>query len=158
VARDLHRHAAERKLRAAQRAFQLVLTRTSEVADPPAALARVKQVALDAARALPGDSRPLMLAGGARLAAGQGERALELYRLALALGERAEIDLNLGRACDALARREDAAAWFLRGGWVSPPLLSYLLPDVSCPVSAEVARLEAQLRAGRLPAPPPLPR
>ncbi len=154
---EFPRYRAERKLRAAQGAFRFILTRTSEVADPPAALGRITEVALDAMRALPGDPRPIVLAGGMRLAAGQGDRAIGLYRSALASGERAEIDLNLGRACDAVGHREEADAWFLRGGWVSPPLLATLLPDVAGPVAARVAGLEADLKAGRLKAPPPLP-
>lgn len=155
---EFPRYAAERKLQAAQAAFRFILTRPSEVSDPPAALHRVEEVALDAAKALPEDSRGLVLAGGTRLAAGEAGRAIELYRRALATGERAEIDLNLGRACDALARRDEADAWFLRGVWVSPPLLSTLLPDVAGPVAAKAGRLEEELRAGRLAAPPPLPR
>jgi O-antigen ligase len=154
---EFPRYLAERKLRTAQLAFRFVLTHASEVAEPPAALARVAQLALEAAKGLPGDARPILLAGGARLAAGEGERAIELFGRALGLGERAEIDLSLGRACDALARREEAGAWFLRGGWVSPPLLATLLPDVAGPVRAEVSRLEAELNAGRLAAPPRLP-
>ena len=154
---ELPRYAAERKLRAAQGAFRFVLTRPSDVSDPPAALRNVEAIALDAARALPGDARALVLAGGTRLVAGEARRAIELYRAALATGERAEIDLNLGRACDALARGEEAQAWFLRGVWVSPPLLSTLLPDVSGPVAAKAVRLEEELKAGRLAAPPPLP-
>ena len=155
---EFPRYAAERKLRAAQDAFRFILTRPSEVTDPPAALGRVADFALEAAKALPGDSRPIVLAGGTRLAAGEAERAIEFYRAALAQGERAEIDLNLGRAFDAMARREEAEAWFLRGGWISPPLLSTLLPDVSGRVSAELVPLEAELKAGRLAAPPPLPK
>jgi O-antigen ligase len=154
---ELPRYAAERKLRAAQDAFRFVLTRPSDVSDPPAALRNIEAIALDTAKALPGDARALVLAGGTRLVAGEARRAIELYRAALATGERAEIDLNLGRACDALARREEAEAWFLRGLWISPPLLSTLLPDVSGPVAAKAVRLEEELRAGRLAAPPPLP-
>ena len=154
---ELPRYGAERKLRAAQAAFRFVLTRHTEISDPPAALGRVADIALDAAGALPGDARPWVLAGGARLAVGEGERAIGLYRLALAQGERAEIDLDLGRACDALARRAEADAWFTRGGWVSPVLLGTLLPDVAGPVRAKIASLEAELKAGRLAAPSPLP-
>lgn len=154
---EIPRYVAERKLRASQGALRFVLTNMSEVTDPPAALARVADWALNAAGALPGDPRPFVLAGGARFAAREGDRAIGLFRSALATGERAEIDLNLGRACDTLGRRDEARAWFVRGGWVSPPLLSTLLPDIVGPIRAEVARLEAELKAGRLKAPPPMP-
>ena len=53
-----------------------------------------------------------MIAGSAFLVTGQPERALETYREAFATGERAEIDLNLGRAyaCSpAAATARDAA-------------------------------------------------
>ncbi|MGH9364929.1 MAG: O-antigen ligase family protein, partial [Thermoanaerobaculia bacterium] len=154
---EIPRYAAERKLRAVQAALRFVLTRTSEVTDPKAALARLSDLSMGASRALPGDPRPLVLAGGARFAAGQGDRALKLFRAALSTGERAEIDLNLGRACEALGLIDQSRAWFVRGGWVSPPLLATLLPDIVGPIRADVARLEADLTAGRLKAPPPLP-
>jgi O-antigen ligase len=154
---ELPRYAAERRLRAAQGALQFVRMRTSEVTDPPAALARVADLALDASGALPGDFRPFVLAGAARRAAGEGDRALELFRAALATGERAEIDLNLGLTTETLGRMDESRAWFIRGGWVSPPLLATLLPDIVGPVRDEIARLEADLVAGRLKAPPPLP-
>lgn len=154
---EIPRYAAERRLRVAQGALRFVLTRTSEVTDPPAALARVADLALDASGALPGDPRPFVLAGAARRAAGEGDRALELFRSALATGERAEIDLNLGRTSESLGRMDDSRAWFIRGGWVSPPLLATLLPDIVGPIREEVARLESELLSGRLKAPPPLP-
>ncbi|HEV2063129.1 MAG TPA: O-antigen ligase family protein [Thermoanaerobaculia bacterium] len=154
---EIPRYAAERRLRAAQGALRFVLMRTTEVTDPPAALARVADLALGASGALPGDPRPYVLAGAARRAAGEGDRALELFRSALATGERAEIDLNLGRTSEALGRMDESRAWFIRGGWVSPPLLATLLPDIVGPIREEIARLEADLVSGRLKAPPPLP-
>ena len=87
----------------------------------------------------------------------QPERALEYYRAALATGERAEIDLNLGRAYGLARNRENAVAAFLRAGWISPEILAALAESVRKPLLAEVARLEKELRAGRLAAPPPLP-
>ena len=87
----------------------------------------------------------------------QPERALEYYRAALATGERAEIDLNLGRAYGLARSRESAMAAFLRAGWISPEILGALAEPVREPVLAEIARLERELRAGRLSAPPPLP-
>jgi O-antigen ligase len=154
---EIPRYAAERRLRVAQDALQFVLMPTSQVTDSPAALARVADLALDTSRALPGDPRPFVLAGAARQAAGQGDRALELFRSALATGERAEIDLNLGRTSEALGRMDESRAWFIRGGWVSPPLLATLSPDVRRPTRKEIARLKADLVSGRLNAPPPLP-
>jgi O-antigen ligase len=153
---EIPRYAAERRLRATQGALRFVLMRTSEVTDPPA-LARIADLAFEASRSLPGDPRPFVLAGAARRAAGEGERSLALFRSALATGERAEIDLNLGRTSEVLGRMDESRAWFVRGAWVSPPLLATLLPDIVGPIRSEVARLEADLAAGRLKAPPPLP-
>jgi O-antigen ligase len=154
---EFPRYAGERRLRLLEGALRIVLSRPTEIADPPAALNRIAEMAVKASEALPADPRPLLLAGGARLTNGEGEAALALYRSAIAVGERAETDLNFGRACDALARTSEAAAWFLRAGWVSPALLGALLPDLAATARVEVERLQAELADGRLTAPPPLP-
>ena len=155
---EIPRYAAERRLGLLEGALNIVLARHAEIADPPAALNRIAEMALKASDALPADPRPFLVAGGARLTNGEGDAALALYRSAIAVGERAETDLNFGRACDALARTSEAQAWFVRAGWVSPPLLRALLPDVATAARAEIRRLQAELVAGRLTAPPPLPR
>jgi O-antigen ligase len=154
---EFSRYVAERKLRLLEGALNIVLARHAEIADPPAALNRIAEMALQASNALPADPRPLLIAGGARLTNGEGDAALAFYRSAIAAGERAETDLNFGRACDALARASEAQAWFVRAGWVSPPLLRVLLPDVAAAARTEIQRLQAELLAGRLAAPPPLP-
>ena len=107
--------------------------------------------------ALPGDPRPPILEGSAWLVRGDAERALGVYRSALALGERAELDLNLGRAYERLGREDDARAAFVRAAWISPNLLRAMLPDTAAIAYAEVARLDAELAAGKMTAPPPLP-
>jgi tetratricopeptide (TPR) repeat protein len=157
LAPEFPRYRAERLLRVAASAFSIVLTHPSEVADPAAALDRIAGIVLAAAPGLPGDSRPLVLAGGARLASGQLDAAIESYREALRLGERAETDLNLGRAYEGRGDAARSHAAFLRAVWISPALLPALLPDLAAPLRDELARLEAEVRAGRLKAPPPLP-
>ncbi len=154
---ETSRYAAERRLRVAGAAFQFLFAQSEGVPDTNAALDRVAELALSAARPLPGDSRPWVLAGSAHLAAGRGERALELYQSALARGERAEIDMNLGRANALLGREENARGAFLRGGWVSPALLEFLPPEVSQLIRAQITHLEAELAAGRLREPPRAP-
>lgn len=155
---ELSRYAAERRLRVAAEAFRIMLTQPRSVEDPMGALDRVGALAESAAPRLPGDTRPWVLAGSANLTAGRPERAAELYRGATVRGgERAEVDLNIGRALALLARDAEARAAYLRAGWISPALLATLPPDVAEPVRAEVARLEADLKAGRLTAPPPPP-
>lgn len=155
--RGVSRYRAERQLGVATPALQLLLARPGEVPDPQGALHRITRLALSAAEGLPGDSRPWILAGSARLVAGESEQALEFYRKALALGERAETDLNMGRAFEALGQTEKVHAAFLRAVWISPALLPALLPDVQEPLKAELQRLDAALRAGILKEPPPLP-
>jgi len=148
---------AEREIRAATEALRYILTHGSEIPDAPGALDRTALVAAAAAPALPGDPRPVLLEGAARLVNGQSDRALDTYRRALALGERGETDLNLGRVLERVGREEDARAAFVRAAWISPPLIASMLPDVAAPVQAEVLRLEKELREGRLTAPPRLP-
>jgi len=144
-------------LRPATDALRYLVSHPGEISDPRGALDRIEQMALSAAPGLPGDSRPLVLAGSCRLVGADIAGALENYRKALALGERAEIDLNVGRAYEASGETEKAAAAFLRALWISPALSPALLPDVKSAALEQYNRLEAQLRAGRLASPPPLP-
>ncbi|MGH9365874.1 MAG: O-antigen ligase family protein, partial [Thermoanaerobaculia bacterium] len=154
---EIPRYRAERSLRLGSRALGFLLAHPADVADPPEALERILRLAIDAANDLPRDPRPRLLAGSARLVSGQPERALEHYRDALAAGEKAETDLNMARAYEALGRGEEARAAYLRAVWVSPALLPLLLPDVAEPLRAEVERLETELKAGRLKTPPARP-
>jgi tetratricopeptide (TPR) repeat protein len=153
---EFPRYAAERRVGQATAAFRSLLDRGD---DPGTAdnLVAVGQSALAAAARLPGDPRPWILGGSAYLLTRQPERALENYRAALATGERAEIDLNLGRAYVLARRRENAEAAFLRAGWISPEILAVLAEPVRRPLHAEILRLEEELRAGRLAAAPELP-
>jgi tetratricopeptide (TPR) repeat protein len=157
LAPELPRYRAERMLRPATDALRYLVSHPGEVSDPRSALDRIEQIALSAAPGLPGDSRPLVLAGSCRLVGADTAGALEFYRRALALGERAEIDLNVGRAYEASGETEKAAAAFLRALWISPALTPALLPDVKSAALEQDNRLEAQLRAGRLKQPPQLP-
>jgi tetratricopeptide (TPR) repeat protein len=113
--------------------------------------------ATDAAENLPGDSRPLIVAGSLRLFAHQPAEALALYRKALAVGERAEIDLNLGRAYEMLGNHPSASAAILRAAWVSPAIISALPDNLQAPLQSAIAQDEDLLRHHRLSAPPALP-
>ena len=154
---ELPRYGAERRLRPATDALRYVVTHPGEISDPAGALERIEQIALSAAPGLPGDSRPWILAGSSHLAAGNPDQALDRYRTALGLGERAEIDLNLGRAYETRGESEKAMAAYLRAVWIAPALLPALLPDVQASIHSEYIRLAGELRSGRLQAPPPLP-
>ena len=156
VASEIPRYRAERRIGLATAAFRTLVDRLNQP-DTATELLRVGRVALASTPDLPGDPRPYMISGSAFLVTGQAEPALESYREAFATGERAEIDLNLGRAY-MLARRLDSAdAALLRAGWISPEILSTLAPAVRDPLLARIASLAGDLYAGRLTAPPPVP-
>jgi len=153
---ELSRYRAERRLGDATNAFRALLDRAS---DPETGrnLLVVGEAALAVARFLPGDPRPWILGASAFLVTSQPQPALETYREAFNTGERAEIDLNLGRAYSMLGRRENAERAFVRAGWVSQEILSSL-PDAERErVVAEIQNLTRELYSGRLTEPPPLP-
>jgi tetratricopeptide (TPR) repeat protein len=156
AAPEFPRYAAERRVGFATAAFRALVGRSE---DPETArnIAEIGEVALSATDRLPGDPRPWMVAGSSCLVTNRPQRALEYYREAFATGERAEIDLNLGRAYALLKRPDAAGAAFLRAGWISPEILGSLPESMRAPLLAEVAHLAELLREGRLEAPPPLP-
>lgn len=154
---EVVRYAAERRLARANAAFDLVLTRPTAVPSVIGMLEAITEAAVAAAPVLPGDSRAWILAGSSQLVARNAERALNCYREALASGERAEIHLNFGRAAALSGRMSVADAAFVRAIWISPALLTAVPPGFLERAAAEVARLEAELTAGRLAAPPPPP-
>jgi hypothetical protein len=150
------RYVAERQLRAA------TLLLGSSLGAPEGSPSRDGRVAgalvlADAASAVLGDSRAPIVAGSAHLVARRPQEALARYRQGLARGERAEILLNMGRAWMMLGRRDLAQVALLRAGWTSPRLLASLPEVAAVPLAAEVHRLEAELGAGRLAGPPPMP-
>ena len=153
---DFGRYAAERRVGRTTNAFRALLDRAG---DPETArnIAAVGEIALGAAENLPGDPRPWVLAGSSCLVTNRPERALEYYREAFATGERAEIDLNLGRAYGMIHRDDAARAAYVRAGWISPEIVATLPAEVRDPIVAEIDRLAAELSSGRLDAPPPLP-
>jgi len=154
---EILRYAAERRLARANAAFDYVLTRPAEVENAIGVLEAVTEAAVTTAPVLPGDSRAWILAGSSQLVARNAERALGCYREALASGERAEIHLNFGRAEALSGQRSVAETAFLRAVWISPALLRAVPPGFAERAAAEVVRLEAELAAGRLTAPPPPP-
>jgi tetratricopeptide (TPR) repeat protein len=151
---EIARYRAERRLGAANAAFEYILDRPTEIANIPAILDRVAAAAVSAAPDLPGDSRAWVLAGSCQLVRQQGERALEYYREGLAAGERAEIHLNVGRAHVLLGESDYADASFLRAVWISPALLKGVPKEFTARVETELKGLEADLASGRLSAPP----
>jgi hypothetical protein len=151
------RFAAEHRLYAATAAFQMVISRDDRIGDRIPILDSVVNSATGAADELHGDARPWILAGSARLLEHRPDQALVFYRKALLLGERAEIDLNLGRAYEMLGNRRAASAAILRAGWVSPAVVSSLPDEIQRLVNSAIDENNRRLRAHRLSAPPPLP-
>jgi cytochrome c-type biogenesis protein CcmH/NrfG len=156
VAPEVARYRAERRVGWATNAFRALLDRAG---DPETArnILEVGAVALSSTGTLPGDPRPWMLVGSSFLVTGRPERALEFYREAFATGERAEIDLNLGRAYGLLRRADAESAAYVRAGWVSPDILASIPEAPRAKAQAEIEKLTIALSEGRLDAPPPLP-
>jgi len=155
VVPEVSRYAAERQLYEASSLVRSLFARPHAVVNPAGALAWAASRATSIARDLPGDWRPLNLAGSAWLLARQPEQALARYREALALGERPEIEVNVGRAYASLGRGDRATAAFLRAGWVSPAVLASLPTPTRDALRSELRELEQKLTTGRLAAPPP---
>ncbi len=151
---EILRYAAERRLARANGAFDYVLNRPAEVDNAIGVLEAVTEASVTAAAVLPGDSRAWVLAGSSQLVARNAERALGCYREALASGERAEIHLNFGRAAALSGQRSVADTAFVRAVWISPALLRAVPQGFAEHAAAELVRLEAELTAGRLTAPP----
>jgi tetratricopeptide (TPR) repeat protein len=154
---EIPRYRAERELRRGTDALRRAVAASRSAAEARPELERAAALGITAAPALPGDPRPRMLAGSARLLEGRPQEALDYYRDALATGERAEIDLNVGRAHALAGERPEGQAALLRALWISPALAPAIPRPLSERLMEEVARLENDLRAGLLAAPPPLP-
>ncbi|MFI5119432.1 MAG: O-antigen ligase family protein [Thermoanaerobaculia bacterium] len=101
-------------------------------------------------------SATALLAWGSVLALmGEHERAYTVYARSVRLEERAESDLNLGRAAAALGRGEEARSLFVRSVWIQPRLLDAVPPGERDAVAGEVAEAAAELtHGGRAPASP----
>ena len=83
------RYRAERHLYEASAIFRSLLAEGNAAAGETATLDAVATLAMRVAEGLAGDSRPLILAGSARLLERRPGEALALYRRALGIGERA---------------------------------------------------------------------
>jgi tetratricopeptide (TPR) repeat protein len=151
------RYVAERRLRKGTDELRNALATSTSVELARPAVDRAATLGISAMAGLPEDPRPRLLAGSARLVAGRPLEALDFSRDALATGERAEIDLNAGRAHALAGERPEAQAALLRALWISPALASAIPEPLSGRILQEVGRLEVELRAGRLATPPPMP-
>jgi hypothetical protein len=158
---EFYRYRSERRLYRASALFRSFIAESNAAAREPATLDAVAALATQAAANLAddfaGDSRPLILAGSARLLQRRPGDALAFYRRALDLGERAEIDLNLGRAYELAGNQVAASAAVLRAVWISPALVAALPQQVQTPLEAALAENIRRLVGHHLSVPPPLP-
>jgi hypothetical protein len=157
LAPEFRRYRGERALRRGTDELRRAYTTSESVEKARPALDRAAELGVEAAAALAGDPRPRILAGSARLVAGRSLEALDFYRDALGTGERAEIDLNVGRAHAAAGDRPEAQSALLRTVWISPALAAAIPDPLGKRLLEETARLENDLRAGLLREPPPMP-
>lgn len=154
---EVQRYGAEYQLAQAAARLDRALRGTDQGQAALDSVIEAQRLAQAAGIALPGDARPIMLEGIALILAGQGQRAVDVLVAGIAQGERPEFTINLGRARSALGDQSGARQAFLRSAWASPAAVSSLPPPMRESLLLEVARLEGELRAGRLQALPPLP-
>lgn len=153
---EFNRYGGEHSLYRVTALFQAMLH--GEAAENRSAVyERAVALAASATESLPGDSRPVIVEGSLRLFARQPAEALAMYRQALDIGERPEVDLNLGRAYEMLGDHPAASAAILRAAWISPAIISELPDNLREPVQNAIAQEEELLRHRRLSAPPALP-
>jgi Flp pilus assembly protein TadD len=114
---ELKRYAGERR----QGRIEATLSAAARGRIPTSALGRLS-VAAEETITYPGDWRPLVTAGRASYAAGDYSRAVALFQQANTLGERPEVQLNLGAAWLKLGDQQRADAAFARAIRVAPGL------------------------------------
>ena len=139
-------------------------TLLNDAASAPEEAASQKSELLSAANARlartvalrPRSATALLAWGSVQALRGEREVAYALYQRSVRLEERAESDLNLGRAAAALGRVQEARALFVRSVWIQPRLLNALPPEERDGAAAAVKRAEEGLkRGGSVPPAPP---
>jgi len=153
---EFARYRAEYQLKEVGARMERALTGKDRGEAALQSVSRAQQLAHSAAAALPGDARAPMLEGIALILMRQGEQAIAVLTAAIAQGERPEFTINLGRARSVLGDEVGARRAFLRTAWASPTAIFTLPKATQEQLVIEVRELEAELRAGRLRAPPPL--
>jgi hypothetical protein len=154
---ELLRYRAERRLYRAEGVVKGLLGGQATPTERQRLALWASNEARTASGCLPADSRPLIVAGSARLLAGQGQQALDLYLAALRHGERAEIDLNLARAWAMLGDQRRAEQALLRTYWVNPEVFATIPQSARVPLEAHIQELERRFAEKGMSTPPPLP-
>jgi hypothetical protein len=153
---EFPRYAAEYRLAQAAARLDRALSGIDQGQAALASVIEAQRLTHAAGLVLPGDARAVMLEGVALILSGQSQQAIEVLEAGVALGERPEFTINLGRARAAVGDEAGARAAFLRSGWASPTALGTLPKPVRDALLLEIQQLESELRSGRLQAPPPL--
>jgi tetratricopeptide (TPR) repeat protein len=138
-----------------------------DAASAPEEAGPVREELLSASRARlkravalrPRDATALLALGSVSWLEKDLDQARALYERSLALEERAESDLNLGRVELALGRPAASDALFRRAVWILPRLVDNLPPEVdrarmAAEIDAAAAGLARGGRAPELPGPP----
>lgn len=115
---ELARYAGERRLRLVEATLTAIATHAKD----PVPLFRRLSGDAEATRTYPGDWRPLVAAGRASFLAGDFAQSVVLFERANSLGERPEIDVNLGVALLQLGEHDRAEKLFARAAALSPKL------------------------------------
>lgn len=152
---EVARYRAEHGLKETAARVDRVLRGLDAGASAQQSLARAGEIATTLAPTLPGDSRPALLLGIVRILQQRGAEAVTVFEAAIAQGERPELTLNLGRARTTLGDTAGADAAYLRTAWASSRALDTLPAAMRTSLLSRVDSLDAELRAGRLQAPPP---
>lgn len=156
AATQLFAYPAEWQIAEANARLERVLRRLDEPNQGAVSVARALELSSNAMRSLPGDPRPVLLASGALTMLGKSADAIALLDHFVALAERPELVVALGRARAAEGNEPAARAAFLRAAWASPPAIATLPKAVRQALLDDVAVLAKQLAAGKLTAPPPV--
>ncbi len=107
-------------------------------------------------RLRPRNPAALLDLGSVQLLLGKGDEAQRLYLRSLALAERAETLLNLGRTAHSRGDRAAARAYCVRGVWILPRLAA-AIPPGAVPEGIETALANAREVLAKEGKVPPLP-
>jgi hypothetical protein len=144
------RYLAQWRLADASVRLERILSGQVTGADAVASAQRAALQANAARSGLPWDASVALLEGTALLLLQQGVAAQQVFVQAIAIGERPELTLNLGRALALLGDETGAQQAFLRAAWAAPQSLSTMPRATREALLRQVDAWERQLRAGEL--------
>lgn len=153
---ELSRYRAERELASAERELAAVFSGARNGDEAIAAVERVYHTAARAQARWPNESRIALVHGISALMSRRIEESIAILERAIAVSERAELTLNLGRARYAAGDAAGAKRAYLRAIWASPAQAATLPADLRAELARDLERLTEALESGNLQEPPPL--